>query len=69
MVLVENGVFGPLPKTEGFNENGKILILHHPHKNKGSAPQTLKIDKNNENGGRHSGKITVCQKHRFDNPD
>ena len=31
------------------------------------APQTPEIDENDENGGCHPDKMTVCQKHRFDN--
>ena len=44
-----------------------IHVLHT--KTRGFDPQTPEIDEIDENGGCHSGKITVCQKHRVDNPD
>ena len=46
-----------------------MLIFHSTHKTRDFVPQAPEIDKNDENGGCHPGKMTVCQKHRFDNPD
>ena len=41
-----------------------------PAKRRGFAPQTPETDeKNAENGGCHSGRTTVCQKHRFCHPE
>ena len=70
-----NGRFGkwcscPLPKTGGFDEdwrNFRYYIL--PMKTRDFAPQTPEIDENYENGGCRPGKMTVCQKHCFDNPE
>ena len=39
-------------------------ITVHP-KTRGFAPQSAQTDKNGENGGCHSSKTTVCQKHRL----
>ena len=44
----------------------------YPQTTRDFAPQTPAIDENDKNGGCHPGKMTVCQKHRydqFDNPD
>ena len=41
----------PLPKTGGS---------HSIHKTRGSAPQILEIDENEDNGRRHPRKNTVC---------
>ena len=70
-----NGRFGkrsfcPLPKTGGFDENWrKFWYCILPTKTRDFAPQTPEIDENDENGGCHPSKMTVCQKHRFDNPE
>ena len=40
-----------------------------PIKTRGFAPHTPDIDENNENGGCHSSKTSVRQKHRFRHPD
>ena len=48
-----------------------VVLGNHvfgPCRRRGPAPQTPEIDENDQNGGCHLGKITVCQKHRFDNP-
>ena len=66
-----NGRFGkrgfcPQPQTGGFDRNRqKTDIVFDLPKTRGSAPQTLEIDENHENGGCHSNiaEITVC----FDN--
>ena len=51
-------------------ESGEIMVVHsNPPKTRGFAPQIPEIGEHDENGGYHSGKITVCQKHCFDNPD
>ena len=42
----------------------KILVLHSAQRNKGFCSL-----ENDENGGCHPSKMTICQKHRFDNPD
>ena len=68
-VVLENRVsfFVPYQKQVVLTKSAKILILHSTHKNKGFCSSlSPEID---ENGGRHPGKMTVCQKHRFDNPD
>ena len=65
------GVFGkrcfcPLPKTGGFDEKWRkwrFYIL--PTKQGALLLRRRKPTKNDENGGRHSGKTTVCQKHHF----
>ena len=59
----------PLPKTGGFDEKWRKSDIAFYHKNKDFSPQTPKIDENDENGGCHPDKMTVCQKHRFDNPE
>ena len=58
-VILENSVSSPA-ENRWFWQTKKA---------KGFAPRTPEIDENDSNGGCHSGKITVCQKHRFDNPD
>ena len=40
-----------------------------PTETRDFAPRTPEIDENDENGGCHPSKMTVCQKHRFDNPE
>ena len=70
-----NGRFGkrsfcPLPKTGGFDENWrKFRYCILPTKTRDFAPRTPEIDENDENGGCHPSKMTVCQKHRFRHPD
>ena len=65
----ENGVSCPLPKTGGFDENRrKFRDCILPTKARDFA-KTPEIDENGENGGCRPGKMTVCQKHYFDNPD
>ena len=68
-VVLENGRFVPAKNRWFWWKLAEILILHSTHKNKGFCPQTPEIDENDENGGCHPDKMTVCQKHRFDNPD
>ena len=46
----------------------KMTIYILSAKTWGFAPQTPKTDENGENGGRHSSKTTVCQKHWFRHP-
>ena len=64
-----NGVFVPCQKQVVSNKIGEILIVHSTHKNKGLYSSNPEIDENDENGGCHPGKMSVCQKHCFDNPD
>ena len=57
-------------KTGGFDENWrKFRYCILPTKTRDFAPRTPEIDENDENGGCHPSKMTVCQKHRFDNPE
>ena len=48
-----------------LTKNGEMRIYILPTKTS-SDPET---DDNDENGGCHSGKTTICQKHRFRHPD
>ena len=70
-----NGRFGkrcfcPLPKTGGLDENRrKVSFCIPPTKKKRFCSSEREIDENDENDGRHPGKMTVFQKHRFDNLD
>ena len=68
MVVLENGVIVPYRKQviwTNIGENSDVAFT----KARDFAPRPRKIDENDENGGCHPGKVTVCQKHRFDNPD
>ena len=69
-VVLENGRFAPCRKQvvlTKIGENSDVAL--YPPKTRDFAPQAPEIDENDENGGCHPGKMTVCQKHCFDNPD
>ena len=66
-VVLENGRFVPCRKQVVFTKIGENSdSAFCPQKQGIFAP---KPDENDENGGCHPSKMTVCQKHRFDNPD
>ena len=68
-VVLENGRLPPV-ENRWFDENWrKLWYCILTTKTRDFAPQTLEIDENDENGGCPPGKMTVCQKHCFDNPD
>ena len=48
-------------------ENSDIAFF--PPTNKGHGSSNPGNRRNDENGGCHPSKMTVCQKHRFDNPE
>ena len=70
-----NGRFGKqsfCPSAENrwfWRKLAKIPILHSVHKNKGFCSSDPGIDENDENGGCHPSKMTVCQKHCFRHPE
>ena len=70
-VVLENGRFVLSPAENRWfrRKLAKILIVHSAHKNKGFCSSDPEIDENDGNSGCHSSNMTVCQKHRFDNPD
>ena len=69
-VVLENGRFVPCRKQPVLTKTGETSdIAFHPPKTRDFAPQTPEIDENDEHGGCHPDKMTVCQKHRFDNLD
>ena len=69
----QNGVFGKRAlspaKTGGVDENGENYYCSLPTQARGFVPHTLEVDKTDKNGMCHSCKITICQKHRSDNPE
>ena len=61
--------FCPLPKTGGFDENRRNSDSAFYPQKQGFCSSGPEIDENDENGGCHPSKMTVCQKHRFNNLD
>ena len=68
-VVLENGVFVPYRKQVVLTKIGEYFGVAFYPQNKGFCSSHPGIDENDENGGCHPDKMTVCQKHRFDNPD
>ena len=69
-VFLENGVFVPYRKQVVLTKNGekKWRFTFYPQK-QGVALLRARKPTKCENGENPSGKATVCQKHRFRDPD
>ena len=52
-----------------WRKSAKILTAHSTHKNYLFCSSDPRNRRKWRNGGCHPGKMTGCQKHRFDNPD
>ena len=69
-VVLENGVFVPYRKQVVLTKIGENSdIAFDPQKQGILLLEPPEINENDENGGCHPGKMTVCHKHCFDNPE